>query len=163
MKKYKIIKKIPFTTIAVGSYIMVDSDNVVKHYGKEIPIDFPSIEKEYVEPFIPKAQLYKKDSFVVSIAFTLRKEKVGRVISFDDESGTYRIEFLDGYTSYLSEDKLRPLKHYWFIDSKGAIQKDYLYRDVKADEWRKKIGNFFTDINECDTYRLSLYDEKKNV
>lgn len=52
-----------------------------------------------------------------------------------------------------SEMEFIVCEHYWFINSKGEIHRTFLNINPDADEWRKLVGNYFTDKETAKAYK----------
>lgn len=56
-------------------------------------------------------------------------------------------------------DIISKSKEYWFFDSKGNIQIDYLFRYPYRDKFRIVMNNFFSSYREAHKYRKSKLNE----
>lgn len=154
MEKYKIIKKIPLSTLKIGDIIEINGNNITFN-GMNVPFDSTSIIKEYAERLNRYKQKYAIGERVVFIDGS-SVSKIAFVISFNELTNNYLLKFANKQEITLHDCHIKKYEEYYFVNSKGIKQKEVLHRDQQADEWRKKIGNFFTDSTECEKYRLSL-------
>lgn len=161
---YKVVKEIPFSTISVGSFIRKKDDAFFIN-GKNVPF----FTDEIVKAFCTEVELYKKEiELNTNILFHKtsgdNKLEYGVVIQFNEYNGLYQVQYRSkgnykrSYTKWLNLDEIIIPKEYYFLSSKGVIQKDVTYKDEEADKWRKAVGNFFEDKKDCQAYRQKIID-----
>lgn len=159
MRTYKVVRRIPFVNIEVGSIIAVADYGKVSYNGEEVPINVDKLLHDGLIQLVDAVPLFDNGKKVV-----LFDGEVGKIVTIKDynyngKSKQYEIIMPNRKTYIVDEKVLRPVEYYWFVNSKGIKQQEFLYRDVKADNWRKRIGNFFTDTNECEKYRMKICEQ----
>lgn len=58
-------------------------------------------------------------------------------------------------------DSVVPDTTYFFVNSSGEVNKQQLGRKPEADEWRKKTGNMFTNLEHARAFRKAVLDQDK--
>ena len=160
---YKIVKPIPFSTIAVGS-VVSKKDNAFFINGVNVPFFTDAIAKTYCI----EVKIYKRElalGAVVLFIKTASSDKLehGVIVQFDEYSGLYQVQYrtkgsIRSYTKWLTLDEIIVPQEYYFLSSKGIVQRDVTYRDEEVDKWRKAVGNFFENKEECQAYRQKIID-----
>lgn len=164
---YKVVKEIPFSTIAVGSYIKKKGDAFFIN-GANVPFFTDAVVKAYCI----EVEIYKREfELNTNILFhkTLGDDKLehGVIIQFNEYTGLYQIQYKTKgsykriYTKWLKPEEIIIPKEYYFLSSKGIVQNDFTYRDEEVDKWRKAVGNFFEAKKDCQAYRQKIIDSFK--
>lgn len=69
---------------------------------------------------------------------------IGVVTNIDERSITIKRDNSNGMIDNVPYHNVKEkINVYYFIDSKGKIQSDYVGKDVEVDKYRKKVGNFY--------------------
>lgn len=164
IKAYKVTKIIPFTSFTPGCIIYKENDSYICN-GHEIPF----FNETIVDNYCIEIEIYKQEiSTSTLILFPKSSRGVelerGSVIDFDEYSGKYKIQYKSKnrtYTKWIDFEDIVMPKEYYFLSSKGIVQKDFTYRDEEVDKWRKAVGNFFEDKKDCQAYRQKIIDSFK--
>lgn len=132
-KFYTLISAIPYTTFKKNDVFMVDGENNVFmkfKVGDIIRYKFRPKEgtKVYQVTDINPTHITLKEYF------------------------TTRFETVPNSPRYT--DAMQKVEIYYFISSKGIVQYDVTGKDVMADEYRKRIGNYFKTKEEASNFEL---------
>lgn len=164
---YKVVKEIPFSTIAVGSFVR-KKDDVFFINGANVPFFTDAIVKVYcTEVEIHKRELELNTNVLFHKTLGDDKLEHGVIIDFNEYTGLYQIQYKTKgsykrtYTKWLKPEEIIIPKEYYFLSSKGVVQSDFTYRDEEVDKWRKAVGNFFEDKKDCQAYRQKIIDSFK--
>lgn len=161
---YKVVKQIPFSTIAIGSFVRKKDDAFFIN-GANVPFFTDAIVKAYCT----EVDIYKRElELNINVLFhkTMGDDKLeqGVIIDFNEYTGLYQIQYKTKgsykrtYTKWLKQEEIIIIKEYYFLSSKGVVQSDFSYRDEEVDKWRKAVGNFFEDKKDCQAYRQKIID-----
>lgn len=161
---FMLSKQIPFCSILPGATIVKVGD-IYYHDGAYIPFMTDSLVDQYClkkEVYVPEYSL--GSNCVVQIGSNF----YGCLIcSFNEISGKYTVKYkANGESKWeydVPEDRLKHFEEYYFLSSSGIVQRDYLYRDIETENWRKKVGNFFLDKKDCQAYKESIINNSKTT
>lgn len=155
---YRLNELIPFCELPLNAIITKEGNNyyfhdmVIPFMNNKVASQYCSIETIYV----PKYALGTKCLVQLKYSDNPNSFDICTIHEFNGKSGKYTIKYNRRSISDISEDQLKPLEEYYFLSSSGIVQRDYLYRDIETENWRKKVGNFFLDKEACKAYRERL-------
>lgn len=158
---YKVIKNIPFSTINVNSIIKKIGNEYI-YNGMVIPFFNDKIASYYCVPVEIHIRYIENEKLVLFLNSSNQELENGKIVDFDEFSGKYKVQYkvskIRSNSKWLDIKDIIIPKEYYFLSSKGVVQKDFTYRDVDADKWRKAVGNFFEDKKDCQAYRQRIID-----
>lgn len=163
-KAFKVIKLIPFSSLRIGTVIRKNINGFFIN-----GINVPFFNEEIAKTYCTVIEIFKRQIENDAIVFFKLKPtseilQQGVVTQFDEYTNLYQIKYKKNNrtcTKILKLEEIVIPKEYYFLSSKGIIQKDVSYRDEEADKWRKAVGNFFEDKKDCQAYRQKIIDSFK--
>lgn len=110
---------------------VLNYDSLVEYKGEQYWID------DYLLPF--------GNPIGTEVIYKLRKRKNGA------RKDKWRKECCN-----VCEKDIKICEYYWFLDSKGIVNRAFLGLQSFADEWRKRIGNYFMDKESARAYKEKI-------
>lgn len=160
-KFYTLISAIPYMTFKKNDVFMVDGENnvfvngILLNTGIEHMLNFK--DSKYFKPMFMK---FKVGDI---LRYKFRPKEGTKVYQVTDINPTYitlkeyfttRTETVPNSPRYT--DAMQKVEIYYFISSKGIVQYDVTGKDVMADEYRKRIGNYFKTKEEASNFELKV-------
>lgn len=165
-KFYILVSTIPYTTFKKNDVFMVDGENnvfvngILLNTGIEHMLNFK--DSKYFKPMFMK---FKVGDI---LRYKFRPKEGTKVYQVTDINPTYitlkeyfttRAETVPNSPRYT--DAMQKVGIYYFISSKGIVQYDVTGKDVMADEYRKRIGNYFKTKEEANRFELKAINTKE--
>lgn len=160
-KFYILNSPIIYTTFKKNDVFMVDKDGKVFVNGILVDTGIERIlnfnDKKYFKPMFMK---FKVGDI---LRYKFRPKEGTKVYQVTDINPTH-ITLKEFFTK-VSEtvpnspcytDAMQKAEIYYFISSKGIVQYDVTGKDVMADEYRKRIGNYFKTKEEASNFELKV-------
>lgn len=145
--KYKLVKNIPFNVD--GKELMVG--DIIDASDKKYEA-FNFLNKNLFEPFYESKYEYGQK--------LIYDDKFYLVIGCDAAKQIYTIQCNNTIPIKITDKtKVTIPTPFWFVDSNGRIQQDYLERpklDKDGLKFKKDIGNFFLTNEDVSRYRREL-------
>lgn len=158
MEKYIVVQSVKTLNLTKGQLLIIDEKGV-PYLAGDYNTKFPFIDIRNTDYFQSFKEKFKVGTYVSY------NDIVYVISNFNVKSKTYELSFVDSPKiaySAIYESHLKETSIYYFVSSRGGVQRAVLGKDKTADRWREYTNNCFETKDAADKWIDSVLITKRN-